>query len=71
MSLNLEFRLVFQPKDKNQYGGRRRFAIGGNQLSKYIGEENAEKAIEKAFNSGLDKITFKYRSRGSVTFYAK
>lgn len=68
--LNREFRIVFQPKDPELYG-KRRFAVGAGSLHKYIGQYNANKALSKAIESGMDKFTAKYRSFGRVDFYSK
>lgn len=69
-SINKEFRIVFQPKDPELFG-RRRFAIGGLSLKKYIGEKNANTAITKAFESKTDKVSFRFRKHGRIDFYPK
>lgn len=71
ININKEFRIVFQPKNQDQYNGRRRFAIGGRSLDKYVGEYNARVAIERAWNSGEDKYTVKLRKHGQIDFYVK
>jgi len=67
---NKDFRIVFQPKDVERYG-KRRFAIGAGKLAYYIGEENAKKAFEKAYECTDDKIRIKFRVAGWVDFYVK
>ena len=67
---NKDFRIVFQPKNVEKYG-KRRFAIGAGKLAEYIGEENAQKAFEKASNMMEDKIRIKFRVAGWVDFYVK
>lgn len=71
MSLNKEFRVVFQPKNPEEFGGRRRFAIGAGSVAKYIGEENAKTAIEKAVQSTQDCFKKKFRTHGQISFYVK
>lgn len=71
MSLNREFRAVFQPKQAEHYEGKRRFAVGMGSIHKYIGADNAIKAIDKALNSTTDSIVLKFRSHGSISFYVK
>ena len=71
MSLNKEFRAVFQPKDPQNFSNKRRFAVGMGSIAKYIGAENAGKAIEKALNSTTDSITVKFRTHGAISFYVK
>lgn len=71
MSLNTEFKIVFQPKQPELYNGKRRFAVGAYSIQKYIGEANAETAILKAMNNMEDSICIKFRKHGSITFYNK
>lgn len=71
MTINAEFRIVFQPKNPALFNNRRRFAIGGGQIAKYIGEHNAEVAIERAFNGTSDKCVVKLRKQGTIIFYNK
>lgn len=73
MTLNSEFRIVFQPKNPEMYGGKRRFAIGAYSIQKYVGEANAYSAIMKALDrtAMADKFTIKFRANGSITFYNK
>lgn len=70
-NVNREFRVVFVPYNPEKYNGRRRFAIGGGSIWKYIGEENAATAIEKAFNCPDDSFTKKFRKHGKIIFYTK
>jgi hypothetical protein len=69
--LNKEFRFTFQPKDPEQFGGRKRFSVGVGQLHKYVGEDNAMTVIEKAFESPEDRGRIKFRVRGWIDFYCK
>ncbi len=71
MRLNREIRIVFQPKDPSLHDGKRRFGVGVHSLSKYVGEENAEMALERAEKSDADKCTVKLRKHGRVDFYFK
>lgn len=70
MNINKEFRIVFQPKDIELYG-KRRFVVGAKSLYKYIGQDNANKAILTALNSKSDSCRLKYRKFGTVDFYSK
>lgn len=69
--INKEFRIVFQPKNPEDFNGKRRFAIGAGKLAEYLGEKNAETAIERALNTLDDKIRVKFRNTGWVDFYVK
>lgn len=71
MTVNSEFRIVYQPKDPEQFEGKKRFAVGANSLHKYVGEHNAEIAIERALNSLDDKCTVRLRKHGRIEFYKK
>lgn len=71
INVNKEFIVVFQPKQPELYSNKRRFAIGGKSLAKYIGEYNAEVALERAWNAGEDKYRVKLRKHGIVDFYTK
>lgn len=71
MSLNQEFRVVFQPKETLLYNGKRRFAIGAGSIAKYVGEKNAQTAITKALAGGEDRFTIKFRKHGRIDFYVK
>lgn len=71
MSINREFRIVFQPKNPEEFGGRRRFAIGGGSIAKYLGADNAAVAIEKALQSTEDCFKKKFRTKGEICFYNK
>lgn len=68
--LNLEFKVVFQPKQPELYG-KRRIAVGVYSLWKYIGRENANTAILLALDSLEDSFTKKFRKYGRVDFYKK
>lgn len=69
--LNREFRFVFQPKDQEKFDGKRRFAVGAGRLADYIGAENAEKLLAKAWAMTDDKKRFKFRVQGIVDVYVK
>lgn len=71
MTLNQEFRIVFQPKNPEQFAGRRRFAIGAGQMHKYLGNDNVQVAIDKALQSIEDSFTKRFRKHGAISFYRK
>lgn len=71
VSANLDFKIVFEPYDKSQFNNKRRFAIGAGKLANYVGEENAQTLIDKAYKSGKDKIRFRLRTKGIIDFYSK
>jgi hypothetical protein len=71
MSINREFRIVFQPKNPAEFNNRRRFAVGANSLQDYVGEYNANQAISRAFASSGDKSTVRLRKFGKLDFYVK
>lgn len=71
MKPNKEFRITFQPKDPQQFEGRRRFSVGAHSLHKYIGSKNAASALATAMESTGDKIRIKFRKMGWVDFYSK
>lgn len=80
--INRHFKIVFEPKEDwygigslvQMYGitdrGFRRWAVGAGRLSHYIGESNAQVALEKANESTDDKYQKKFRTQGKVSFYA-
>jgi len=70
MNYNKHFLIVFSPKDKTLYSSKR-FLVSANQLYKYIGLENANKLLYKAYYSLLTKTTFKLRKYGKLEFYSK
>lgn len=71
MTLNREFKFVFNPKEPEQFNGRRYFGIGANSLYKYIGAANAETVIRKALASKDDKIKIKFRKHGAIYVYVQ
>lgn len=71
INVSREFRIVFNPKDRTEFNGRRYFYVSAKQLHKYIGENNANTAILNALKSSDDKYTKKFRTRGTVYFYVK
>lgn len=70
-TINKEFKIVFEPKDKEAHNNNRRFAVGAGRLADYIGEQNANTCFEKAMKSTTDKVRFKFRVQGIVDFYVK
>ena len=66
---NKEYKIVYQPKEKEAYNNNRRFAVGAGRLAHYIGEENAKTCFEKAEKMKTDKVRFKFRKMGIVDFY--
>lgn len=70
-TINKEFKIVFEPKDKTRFENNRRFAVGAGRLADYIGEQNATTCFEKAMKITTDKIRFKFRVQGIVDFYLK
>lgn len=71
VSANLDFKIVFEPYDKSLFNNNRRFAIGAGKLANYVGEENAQTLIDKAYKSGKDKICFRLRTKWIIDFYSK
>lgn len=71
MTLNREFKIVFQPKDPGNFGDKRRFAVGAYSLGKYVGEMNAKTALSRALKSKDDKCTVRLRKHGRIDFYTK
>ncbi len=69
MTLNKEFKFVFNPKDRERYDGRRYFGVGANSLHKYIGEKNAKTVIRKALESTEDRLILKFRKHGAIYVY--
>jgi len=69
--INKNFRIIFQPNDRDRFNGRRRFGVGAGQLHKYIGEHNANTSFEKALEGTDDRFVRRLRKEGSVTFYCK
>ena len=47
---NREFKIVFQPKEKEKFNNKRRFAVGAGRLDIYIGKSNAEVCFKKEWN---------------------
>jgi len=65
-NLNNELRVFFQDKLSKKW-----HPVGVYSLHKFVGQENANKAILKALNSNLDNYSKKYRSFGTVKIYQK
>lgn len=67
-----DFNLVYQPSEEmRKKHGRRRFLISPNVLHEYVGDNNAETAILKAYSTGADKLSIKLRKYGKLDFYTK
>ena len=49
--INKNFRIVFQPKNNEKFDNKRRFFVSAARLEEYIGKSNAEKVIQKAWES--------------------
>ena len=71
VTINKEFKIVFEPKNKEAFNNNRRFAVGAGRLAEYIGESNAQSCFEKAMKSTTDKVRFRFRVQGIVDFYVK
>lgn len=71
MTLNREFKFVFNPKNREEFGGRRYFGVGAKSLHKYIGEKNAETVIRKAMESTEDRVIVKFRTKGAIYIYTQ
>lgn len=71
VTINKEFKIVFEPKNKKVFNNNRRFAVGAGRLADYIGENNAQSCFEKAMKSTTDKVRFRFRVQGIVDFYVK
>ena len=68
--VNREFLVKFRPKDAQGNELKSRL-IGGGQLPKHVGQENAFRAVLRALRSGEDKTTIKLRKYGRIDFYTK
>ncbi|MEA9415706.1 hypothetical protein [Flavobacterium sp. PL02] len=68
--MNKDYLIVFTPVDKSKYINKR-FLVSMNQLKKYIGPNNANKAFLKAENLKTNKLTLKYRTHGKIEIYLK
>lgn len=69
--INKNFRIVFQPKNKEKFENKRRFAVGAGRLEIYIGKSNTEVVIKKAEQMMTDKIRIKFRETGIVDIYVQ
>jgi len=69
--LERNFRFVFEPKDKERFGGKRRFYVGSGRLQEYIGKHNTETVIRKAEEMMTDKKRLKFRETGIIDIYFK
>jgi hypothetical protein len=70
INLNKEFRIVFQPYERDIYG-KRRFGVGAYSLQKYIGEINANNALQRALDMRTDKVRVRLRKHGIIDIYVK
>ena len=70
MSLNRNYRIVYTPKNKEQYNYKR-FFVSPYQLSSYIGFCNANKVVRTALSMRVDKSTLKFRKYGKIEIYLK
>ena len=68
--MNKDYLIVFTSKDFTKYPNKR-FLVSVNQLKKYVGDSNANKAILKAKELTVDKLTLKFRSYGKIEIYLK
>ena len=68
---NKNFKIVFQPKNKEKFENKRRFAVGAGRLEGYIGKSNSDVVFQKAWKSKTDKIRLKFRENGIVDVYVK
>lgn len=70
---NDEIKIVYQPKDKQAFGGRRRFGVGVKSLAQYITESNAEKVLTKGVNDAAQneklRTRMKFRKYGIIDIY--
>ena len=66
---NREFKIVFQPKEKEKFNNKRRFAVGAGRLDIYIGKSNSEVCFKKGMELTKDKIRIKFRKHGIVDIY--
>lgn len=67
--LNRDFKFVFCPKEGDRAG--KYFGIGGGQLEKYLGVNNAHVVKRKANDMTVDRIIVKFRATGRVYIYVK
>ena len=68
---NKNFKIVFQPKNKEKFENKRRFAVGAGRLEIYIGKSNTEVVIKKSEQMMTDKIRIKFRETGIVDIYVQ
>lgn len=68
---NSNTRIVFSPKDRNFFQGKRRFLISVNRLHVYVGKNNAEMTLNHFSKSSTDKCTVKLRKFGKIEIYNK
>jgi hypothetical protein len=68
--MNKDYLIVFTPLEQTKYINKR-FLVSINQLKKYIGIDNANKAFLKAESLQTNKCTLKFRSHGKIEIYLK
>lgn len=71
MNINRNFIITLTPKDREQYGGRRRFSVGAASLHKYVGQKAADSCFTRIMKSKKMKRIFSFTHFGTVTFYQK
>jgi hypothetical protein len=69
MNIDREFLIYFEPY--TDYYRKKRFIVTLSKLYKYVGKYNANRAILRALNSGLDYYRVKLRKYGIIDFYSK
>jgi hypothetical protein len=70
---NREVKIVYQPNPgmPGSDKPKGRFGVGVGALRKYVGDHNAETALQRAFECADDKLTVKLRKYGRIDFYFK
>jgi hypothetical protein len=68
---NSHVRIVFSPKNRELFEGKRRFAISVNKLASYIGSKNAETCQSAHFRNKTNKCTCRFRKCGKIEIYDK
>lgn len=68
--MKTDFLIVYSPRLHKAFRYKR-FLVSPNQLMKYVGLQNANKALLKAQNLKTNKCTLKFRSYGKLEIYLK
>jgi hypothetical protein len=71
MKPNKEFRIVFTCNKRHKLGKYMRIFIGAGSIQKYVGPDNAIKALVGALTCQQDKYTIRFRKHGRLEFYSK